>query len=237
MDTSTTTRLPEALPYGVGAAFVILFLCLCVWQIGRGLERQEQVRLYSKDSSFVSWSDGMDIVPFQRLKVSGSFDARRQFLLENIVVDARQGYYVITPLVLGEQEPVLLVNRGWMPSPETARSTEFLTVDESKLTVRGRAGHLPRAGIKMGAGIAPDQRWPMVGVFPDYAEIAAALGREVHPLVLLLDPEDEHGFLRNWRPQEFGPGRHFGYAVQWFLMATVLGVLLVRNYRRRGFEV
>ena len=236
MDTSATKRLPESLPYGVGGAFVVLFLGLCLWQISRGLERQDQVRLYSKESSFVSWSEGMDVVPFQRLKVSGRFDADRQFLLENIVLNARQGYYVITPLMLGEREPVLLVNRGWVPKPDTARSTEFLAVDESRLTLRGRVGHLPRAGIKMGAGIAPDQRWPMFGVFPDYAEIAAALDRDVHPLVLLLDAEDEYGFVREWQPREFGPGRHFGYAVQWFLMATVLGALLVRNYRRRGFE-
>ncbi len=236
MDTSATKRLPESLPYGIGGAFVVLFLFLCLWQISRGLERQEQVRLYAKESSFASWSEGMDVVPFQRLKVIGAFDARRQFLLENIVLNTRQGYYVITPLILGDEEPVLLVNRGWVPKPETARATDFLSVEESRRTVRGRAGHLPQAGIKMGAGIAPDQRWPMFAVFPDYAEIAAVLGRDVHPLVVLLDPEDEHGFVRDWRPQEFGPGRHFGYALQWFVMATVLGVLLVRNYRRRGFE-
>ncbi len=214
----------------------MLFVCLCLWQVGRGLERQEQLRLYSKDSSFVSWSEGMDVVPFQRLKVTGRLDGRRQFLLENIVLNGRQGYYVLTPLSFDDQSPLLLVNRGWVPKPETARSTEFLAVDESRITLRGRAGHLPRAGIKMGDGIAPGQRWPMFGVYPDYAEVAAALGREVQPLVLLLDAEDEHGFLREWRPQEFGPGRHFGYAFQWFVMATVLGALLVRNYRRRGFE-
>ncbi len=234
LDSSRTKNLPRWLPYAIGASFVALFAFLCLWQIGRGLEKQEQMRLYTRDSSHVSWSAGMEIVPFQRLKVSGRFDSRHQFLLENIVLNARQGYFVITPLRLDRDDAVLLVNRGWVPKPETARSTEFMTVREERVTVRGRAGHLPRAGFKMGAGIAAGQRWPKFAVFPDYEEVTQALERDVHSMVLLLDPEEDDGFVREWQPREFGPGRHFGYAFQWFVMAAVLGGLLIRNYRRGG---
>ena len=236
MDKVTTKTIPGIAPYVVGGAFVVLFVCLCAWQISRGFEKREQQRLFAQDSAHITWSSGLDTYPFQRIKVTGHFDTRQQFLLENIVLNGRRGYYVITPLVLDDAKPLVLVNRGWIQKPAAALSTDILDVEESRMTVRGRAGHLPRAGFKMGEGIAPGQRWPMVAVFPDYEEVSSALEREVHPLVLLLDPEERHGFTREWRPQEFRAGRHFGYALQWFLMAGVLAAILVRNYRRGGLE-
>jgi surfeit locus 1 family protein len=236
LDTQSAKTLPDWTPYLVGGLFVLLFACLCVWQLQRGLEKRERQQLFAKDTGYASWSPGMDVAAFQRLKVTGRFDDAHQFLLENIVLNARPGYYVITPMLLGDGEPVLLVNRGWLPKGETLPGIEQLAVPSQSSTVRGRAGALPRAGMKMGDGIAPGQGWPRLAVFPDIDEVAAELGREVDSMVLLLDPEDDAGFVRNWKPPEFGPGRHFGYALQWFVMGAALTWLLMRNYRRRGFE-
>ena len=76
----------------------------------------------------------------------------------------------------------------------------------------------------------------MPAVYPTLDELAEALGRPVQPFVLLMDPQDDYGYLRDWAPEEVGPGRHFGYALQWFAMGVVLAGLLVWNYRKRGFE-
>ena len=236
MDTLPAKTLPDWTPYFVGGLFVVLFAALCVWQVGRGLEKRERRQLFAADTSYTAWSNRMDVFPFQRLKAFGRFDADHQFLLENIVMNTRPGYYVITPLVIGEDEPVLLVNRGWVAERDGRPDIESLEIDDEAVTVRGRAGSLPRAGFKMGAGILPNQSWPRFAVFPNTDEVAAALGRDVQPTVLLLDPQEEQGFERNWEPPQFGPGRHFGYAFQWFVMGAVLSGLLIRNYRRRGFE-
>jgi cytochrome oxidase assembly protein ShyY1 len=49
-----------------------------------------------------------------------------------------------------------------------------------------------------------------------------------------MDPDDDHGFLRHWVPEEMGPGKHFGYALQWFAMGAVLAGLLIFNYRKKS---
>jgi len=85
----------------------------------------------------------------------------------------------------------------------------------------------------MGDAITPDQDWPKHAVYPSLEEVSAALGRPVQPFVLLMDHEEEHGFLRHWVPSEFGPGTHFGYALQWFAMGAVLALLLIWHSRRR----
>lgn len=237
MDTQSQSKLPAWLPLAVGTVFVALFTALGAWQISRGLEKRAEENLFRGETSYANWKDGMDVRPFQRLEATGRFDSEHQVLLDNITMNSRHGAYVITPLIGLDGEPVLLVNRGWIEKgPNTAVSTAQLALPTETMTVRGRAGWLPRAGMKMGEAFSPGQTWPKTAVYPSLDEVAAALGRDVQPLVLLLDEAEPHGFHRNWEPPGFGPDKHFGYALQWFAMGVVLSVLLIWNHRKKKFK-
>ena len=106
--------MPEWLPFVVGFALVVQFAGLGGWQISRGLEKRVEQELFSDDADFAAWTGGMEARPYQRLRVQGQFDTERQFLLDNIILDGRYGYYVVTPLRLSDDNDVLLVNRGWI---------------------------------------------------------------------------------------------------------------------------
>ena len=235
MNNATKKKILGWIPYVIGAILVLQFAALGVWQIDRGLDKRAEKQAFDSQTGFAAWSDGMAVRSFQKLKATGQLDGEQQFLLENIIINSRYGYYVVTPLVVAEDEPVLLVNRGWMERSGEAVDVDRLAVPTQNVTVRGRAGSLPRAGYRMGDAIAsPD--WPQRAVYPTLDELATALGRDVQPFVLLLDPEEKHGFFRHWVPEEMGPGRHFAYALQWFAMGTVLAGLLIWNFRKRGLE-
>ena len=225
--------MPGWLPFVIGFALVVQFAALGGWQISRGLEKRAEQELFSDDAGFTAWDAGMGVRPYQRLRVSGRFDTEHQFLLDNIILNSRYGYYVVTPLILGADNGVLLMNRGWIEKATGGVAPVLPAIDAAALTVRGRAGSLPRAGYKMGAAISPGSAWPKLAVYPTIAEISAELGQNVLPFVLLLEPDDEHGFVRYWVPEEMGPGRHFAYALQWFVMGAVLAALLVWHWRRR----
>jgi surfeit locus 1 family protein len=230
--------LPQWLPFVIGFALVVQFAGLGAWQITRGLEKRAEQELFSDDSGHANLSDGMAVRPYQRLKVRGKFDVQHQVLLDNIILNSRYGYYVVTPLVVGDNIPVLLVNRGFKEKTGDDVDQASLTVATEVLQVRGRAGSLPKAGYKMGDAFSPGSPWPKHAVYPTIADIAAVLGRDVQPFVLLMEPGDELGFVRHWIPEEMGPGRHFAYALQWFAMGAVLAVLLIWHFRRRrGFNV
>lgn len=201
--------------------------------MSRGFEKRAQRELFADDAEILAWSAGMPFRSYQRLRAAGQFDSDHQFLLDNIIVNSRIGYYVVTPLVLGADEPVLLVNRGWIEKTGNEFDAERIALENDTVSVRGRVGSLPRAGYKMGAAIVPGGAWPQQAVYPNLDELAAALGRGVQPFVLLMDPEDGHGFLRHWVPEEMGPARHFAYALQWFAMGAVLAALLIWNFRTR----
>jgi surfeit locus 1 family protein len=226
--------LPQWLPFVVGAFLVVQFAGLGAWQFSRGLDKRAQQELFTDDAGFTTWTDGMSVRPYQRLKVDGEFDSEHQFLLENIILNSRYGYYVVTPLVIGDSDDVLLVNRGWIERTADSIGLSLLTVDAVEMTIHGRAGSLPRAGYKMGDAINPGSAWPKHAVYPTLEDISAELGRGVQPFVLLMEPDYEFGFVRHWVPEEMGPGRHFAYALQWFAMGAVLAALLIWNYRRRG---
>lgn len=232
MNAGTENALPGWLPFAVGALLVAQFVGLGAWQVSRGLEKRAQQDLFADDSGFAAWSPGTEPGPFQQIRIAGSL-GNRTFLLENIIVDGRIGYYVVTPLYFDEAAPPLLVNRGWIEKGSGDPADRLPRLDDPSGTFRGRAGSLPRAGFKMGEAIPPGQDWPKLAVYPTREDIEAALGTGVQPFVLLLDPENPHGFLRRWEPEGLGPARHFGYALQWFAMAVVLAGLLVWHYRKR----
>ena len=236
MNAKTKKPLPSWIRAVVGALLVAQFAGLGAWQISRGLEKRADQQMFRDETGFASWHHGMEVRPFQRLKATGTYDGGHQVLLENIIVNSRYGYYVITPLAGLDGEPVLLVNRGWIEKTGEPLDTTRLDVPSGRVTVRGRAGSLPRAGMKMGEAFRPGQDWPMGAVYPSTDEMAEALGVDVQPFVLLMDHEEENGFFRHWVPTEFGPGKHFGYALQWFAMAAVLSGLLAWNYRKKRFK-
>ena len=47
-------------------------------------------------------------------------------------------------------------------------------------------------------------------------------------VVGLLDSSSADGYVRKWQPYTGSIEKHIGYAIQWFLMALVLGIIGVR---------
>ena len=214
---------------------VMMFFALCAWQISRGLEKAGAREAFETQSGFSSWSDGMAVNAFQKLRTTGQFDNERQVLLENIIVNSQVGFYVLTPLRVDAAAPLLLVNSAWSAGNGAKPDPPTISVAETRLTVHGRVGSVPRAGYRMGEPISTASGWPKLAVYPTLDELALTLGEPVQPFVLLMDPEDEFGFLRQWTPEQMGPGRHYAYALQWLAMGIVLAGLLIWNYRKRGF--
>jgi surfeit locus 1 family protein len=85
------------------------------------------------------------------------------------------------------------------------------------------------------AELAPP--YPVVAAFPSRAEIAGLLHESSWTAatdLVLLDPGEPDGYVRNWSAPGFPPMRHIGYAVQWFALALTLAVIYVVTNLRRG---
>ncbi len=236
MNDATTYRQRSPLPFIVGGGFVALFISAGFWQLDRRGEKLALEAAFASSAGFTSYASGNEVRPFERLEVRGRYLGERQVVLDNMIVGGRVGHFILTPLETGDDEPLLIVNRGFVPMRESGIAQADVAVAAEPREVRGRVGRLPRPGYRMGAAIPEVSSWPVHAVYPVYEDLEVTLGRAVQPFVLLLDADEQDGYTREWQPDGVGPGRHLAYAVQWFAMALVLSGLLVLHARKRSFD-
>ena len=228
--------LRRYVPPLAGLVFIVLFSWAGVWQLDRAQQKNELVALFEDDAPYSRLHNDMPVEIFQRLESLGQYKSERQVLIDNIVKDGRVGYYVITSFQLAPDAPLLLVNRGWI-GKERLNTLPDVGVTNEFITVRGRVGRLPRVGIRPGEAFeghgAETDSWPKVAVYPTLDELAQELGFELLPFVLLLSPDADDGYVRQWQPPQSGPMMHYGYAFQWFVMALAVFAILVWNFRKK----
>jgi len=208
-------------------ALVLSALCvrLGFWQWHRGAEREEAWARFARGAERLLDLDALDpagVALFQHIRVTGRLDGAHQFLLDNRTHRGRAGYEVLTPLVRAGA-PALLVDRGWVPfTGSRARLPEVTVAAAAPVTLTGRIADLPSPGLASGRA-APEARapWPKVTSYPSLAELGAALAEPLAARILLLDPGDPHGYVREWQPPGLPPLRHFSYAIQWWIFAAL----------------
>jgi surfeit locus 1 family protein len=214
---------PQLAPTLLAAAAIILFVALGYWQLGRAEEKHELASHFAAVGPAIEWPRlPADAPRYQRVALRGHYDPDHQFLLDNMSHESVAGVEVLTPLVLDDGSAVI-INRGWQPFGATRQDLPAVEVDEEKRTVVGRIDELPRPGIWLKA--PPATGWPRLVQYPQMDELSAALGRELAPRQVLLDPAVPDGYVRAWVLPGTPEDRHFGYAVQWFAFASMAGAI------------
>lgn len=215
------------------AVAVVLFASLGNWQLGRAGEKRALAADFAGGGPTIEWRQLPPDTPrYQRVTVHGQFDPAHQFLLDNMSHDSVAGLQVLTPLLLDDGS-VVIVNRGWVPWGRTRDVLPDVSVGAEPRTVVGRLDDLPKPGIWLKA--APATGWPRLAQYPRMEELATALGREVAPRQVLLDPAVPDGYVRDWLVPGTTADRHLGYAVQWFAFAAVAAAIwLVLSFRKSG---
>lgn len=225
------------------AAALCAFVSLGTWQLGRAREKRALLDEFvagSRETLDANGRDFADLGRFQRVRLKGRYDAARQILLDNMPSARGQpGYHVVTPFDRADGRGWVLVDRGWVPLGTTRAQLPNLTVGIAEREVSGVLDRLPEPGLRLGPAAEPGAAgWPRVLLFPTETDVEAALGFEVGPRIILLDADTADGYEREWHPSlGFGPGRHLGYAIQWFAFAAVAVVIFVAvNLRPRPGE-
>lgn len=216
-----------------------LVLCLFAVLLGLGfwqLQRAEEKRILletwraSRNTEARPLQMGLEGKGprFQRVRVTGRYDAAHQYLLDNRIQENRLGYEVLTPLRIAGSGEVILVNRGWLPAGRSREDLPRIPTPDGAVEVTGHLVGPPQTGLRLGPPDPGRGRWPKVIQYLKPSRVSEQLGSPVVSRVIQLDPEADHGFRRDWgAPVSFGPERHIGYAVQWFALAGTLLVLFV----------
>ncbi len=215
-----------------------IFVRFGFWQLGRLHERQ------ARNAEIIAAQQHGTPLPFRSLPadtsgahyrpalVVGRFDYEHELVLAGRTHQGSPGVEILTPVRMPGSDTAVLVDRGWVYSPDAG------TVDRTKWR-EGDSAHVtgyvelyaPDAGSTRSAldsrivrrvsrsEIAPRVPYPLAGYYLMQTGDTADARHPARRAIPVLDD-----------------GPHFGYAVQWFSFATIalVGALFVVLRERQG---
>jgi surfeit locus 1 family protein len=212
------------------------------WQLGRAaqklalqasLDHQKTLPpLLNADIVHVS-RDAGELVD-RRIELTGRWLVEKSVYLDNRPMNAKPGFWVMTPLLLTGSDKAVLVQRGWIARNfEDRTALAAIETPGQTVTLLGRMAPAP---AKLYAFKGADNGRIRQNL--DIPSFAAETGLSLIPaLVIQIDPSSG-GLLRDWAAPNTGVDKHYGYAFQWFgLCALVVGLYvwfqLIAPYRQR----
>jgi len=218
-------------------------LSLGFWQLDRAEQKEALLAQFQRNAEDAAVAvDGkltsLDGFRYRQAVASGRFLKDRQVLLDNQFSGSGIGYHVFTPMQVDGVDALLLVNRGWVPVGASRAVLPDISVTDGPTRVSGLLNAPPEVGMRLGSVEQASGRWPLVAPYLDMEFLAQSLDMPVLPYVLMLDPADAYGYVREWRIVSFPPEKNLGYAFQWFAMAAALATLYIYvSLRRSGPEI
>ena len=159
-------------------------------------------------------------------RLRGHWVAEHTVFLENRQMNARVGFYVVTPLQLEGRPEAVLVQRGWVVRNLNDRSLlPPIATPAGPVEVEGLIAPPPARLYEFSTVAAGVIRQNL-----DPAAFALETGLRLAPLSL-----QQHdsagtagdGLLRQWPRPAAGVQKHYGYAFQWFALSALMAGLYV----------
>ena len=207
------------------AAFFPFLIALGLWQLEREHAKLVAEKVYETrsaneptDVSSIDWTN--PDLNWIAIRATGFFDNKRQLLLDNRTLNSVVGYEVISPFYTDDR--VLLVNRGWIAQGPSRQSLPELGLTEEQITITGHI-YVPDGELMiLGAEEAVTDRWPKVIQSVDIQVLSSVMDEAFQPHIVRLDENSTAVLQTNWTAINMRPEVHRAYAVQWFVMASVL---------------
>ncbi len=231
--------LLRMLPTLATIAGVALFVAAGHWQQGRMQEKeaqraQQDAAAQSPPLELAELATQSDWtgLRYRRVHAMGTFEGKRQILIDNKVHDGRVGYDVVTPLTLADGRTVL-VDRGWIAQGASRSDLPAAPPPEGAIRIVGRIA-LPASGyLELKGESGPEPVWQNL----DLARFAAASGIAVLPVVI--EQTDTNGpdlLVRDWPAPDSGVEKHRIYMMQWYAFAGLAAALWLYFHLRRTKE-
>jgi len=164
---------------------------------------------------------------YYEVRLQGSYIGDKQFIYDNQIVDQASGYYVLTPFVLTGQSNAIMINRGFIPWNGRRDQLDDIAVDSTYREIKIQVSR-PIKRIELKTSDISNQ-FPVLIQAIDFDVIEEISSTSFVDVIGLLDPSSDDGFVRKWEPYTGSIEKHIGYAIQWFLMALVLGIIGIRT--------
>lgn len=204
-----------------------VFLKLGFWQLGRAEEKRQQISAVelrqSEAAITVNDLSIIDKINFEhrRVRLKGEFINGKNILIKRQLYQGRYGYEVLTPFRLGEEQPLLLLSRGWIEDATAMGKAVSIEVIEGPVEVLAEL-HFPGGQAFFSEGSLADRGWPLVLHRLNLSSLEPLLAQSIYPFIARLDEQSTGVYSRHWQSKIIKPATNISYAIQWFSMALML---------------
>ena len=180
-------------------------------------------------------TEDLEAQEYRRVRVRGAFDTDLQVAIRNQAHDGRYGYRLLTPVWIDGQpvstdgaKPAVLVDRGWIPAEGNEQPVAWRKYDEPGMVEVQGVIRLGQNGPSFGGipqpTLAPGEVAAKFWMYADVEGIGKQLPYAILPIYVQSDSTGVAADLpiAGTPALELTEGPHLGYAIQWFVFATIL---------------
>jgi surfeit locus 1 family protein len=219
----------------IAIAGVGVLIRLGIWQ----LDRQDWRNAYNDRVTTQMSQPALDLnggdyleralydMEYRTAVASGVYDHSQEVLLRNHVWENQPGYRVLTPLILSGSSRAVLVDRGWIPFDQAGDLRVY--EEPGQVTVTGmirRPQIRPDFGGVPDPTLAPGETRLAAFNIVNIERLQTQVDADLLPVYLQQAPDPANTRLPypSLVSIEISEGPHFGYALQWFTFAAILGL-------------
>lgn len=213
---------------GMGLTF-----SLGLWQLGRAAEKTALQEAKAQQADKVVL-DGRSLGTAQddlsnraqwmhrRMVLKGRWLTQHTVFLENRQMNAKPGFYVLTPLQI-EGSAAVVVQRGWAQRSFTDRTAlPAIETPQGHVEIEGHLAPWPSRLYDFGGVDQGPIRQNL-----DLHAFRQETGQGLLDVSLVQTGPASEGLLREWPAVASGVEKHHGYAFQWFGLCGLIALLYV----------
>jgi surfeit locus 1 family protein len=203
-------------------------LALGNWQLDRAAQKrdleqslQAAERKPVVDTTALLGAPDAKVFSRQRALLQGQWLAQYTVFLDNRQMNAKVGFFVMTPLQLKDSSAHVWVQRGWAARNFQDRNAlPNIETPDGLVTVEGRIVPPPSKLYEPGPASTGAIRQNL-----DLDQFRSHTGLSVLPVTLQQTGGYSEGLLRQWPVVGSGIDKHYGYAFQWFGLSALIALL------------
>lgn len=226
---SITTRWKFWLMTVAALVAIAVTVRLGIWQLHRAAQKENlqtaietQGKLAPLDNRAIAQTGDLAAEIHRPVRLRGTWAQANTVFLDNRQMDAKPGFYVVTPLRLEESRQAVLVQRGWVQRNFQDRNQlPLVSTSAGIVEVEGRIEAPPSRLFDLGS----DGQGPIRQNL-DMTTFGRETGLSLLPVsVVQTIGSVDDGLQRHWPVPASGAGKNYGYAFQWFALSALIAIL------------
>jgi len=214
--------------------FAIVCVSLGAWQLRRLAARQRAnasvaQRRFAPEVSLDSLPADTSVAHFRRVRVAGSYDYNNEIIFTLRGRNGSPGVNILTPVLRNRKDTAVLVNRGWIYSPDGVTADLNPWREADTVNANGFVETFPTKGPFP----PPNPERPRSFRRLDRAALAKVFPYPIaNYYVVITDSSASASAPPRVEPLPLDEGPHRNYAIQWFSFAAISIIGLVIFIRR-----